>query len=438
MTKPKLLFDAKPLLDCFYGKNIHNGFRSGIFFVAYNVLDLLYKRDCFEISLVYLSKHSKQLSDFKRDAFLGRFNFVDFNHSNNITYLKLLIKNYQNDFKQTKGFAKKINLFFLIARKSIKMIWFKFLNIKTNITLTGKLKEFLLFFEPDSLIPSEINKQKHIKCFHILYDTIPIILNYGDTIKYLKHTEMLNEKNNYFCISQSCKDDYLKYCGDRLDANKMFVTHIATNQNYTTNYDRQELMRILKKYNVEHSLNDEYLFSLCSLELRKNLPFTITCFLKFIKKHNIQNLYFYLGGTAWKNFESIMMKTLEEIEEFKDKIKLLGYVDDCDVNILYSNSLFFTFLSQYEGFGMPPLEAMQAGTPVVVSNNSSLPEVVGDAAILVTYNDEDAIIKAFEDFYFEEDLRKKYIAKGLERAKIFSWEKTVDKMTDVIMAEVLR
>jgi glycosyltransferase involved in cell wall biosynthesis len=85
---------------------------------------------------------------------------------------------------------------------------------------------------------------------------------------------------------------------------------------------------------------------------------------------------------------------------------------------------------------MPPLEAMQAGTPVITSNNSSLPEVVGDAAVSLTYNDESAVIKAFEDFYFNEDLRKDYIARGLERAKMFSWEKCVGKMIHV-MGEIL-
>jgi len=433
MAKPKLLFDAKPIFDFLY-----NGFHTGIFYVAYNVLYLLHKQEHFEISLVYLSKHYKQLSKFKKDAFLGNFNFIDFGHSNNITYLKLLIDSYRNDFKQTKGMAKKINIFLLIVRKSIKRLWFRFLNIKRNIILPKQLKDFSLLFEPDLLIPSEINRQKHIKCFHILYDTIPIALNYGELAKYSKHIEMLNKENNYFCISQSCKDDYLKYCGDKLDANKMFVTYISTSQNYIPNYNKQELGLVLKKYKVEYKSDENYLFSLCSLEPRKNLPFTIKCFFKFIKKHNIQNLYFYLGGGAWKSFESTMAKTLEEVGEFRDKIKLLGYIDDCDVNILYSNSLFFTYLSQYEGFGMPPLEAMQAGTPVVVSNNTSMPEVVGDAAILVTYNDEDAVIKAFEDFYFNEDLRKKYIAKGLERAKMFSWEKIVKKITEVIMAEVLK
>jgi len=76
---------------------------------------------------------------------------------------------------------------------------------------------------------------------------------------------------------------------------------------------------------------------------------------------------------------------------------------------------------------------MQTGTPVITSNNSSLPEVVGDAAIMIDYDSEEQCIKAFEDLYFNEDLRKHYMEKGLERAKLFSWEKTIDKITKVII-----
>ena len=108
----------------------------------------------------------------------------------------------------------------------------------------------------------------------------------------------------------------------------------------------------------------------------------------------------------------------------------LGFIDDEDVNILYSNSLFFTFISLYEGFGMPPLEAMEAGVPVICANNSSLPEVVGDAAIMVNAENEKEIIEAFSKFYFNEELRNEYVEKGLARAKLFSWDKTVKIMTD--------
>jgi glycosyltransferase involved in cell wall biosynthesis len=144
-------------------------------------------------------------------------------------------------------------------------------------------------------------------------------------------------------------------------------------------------------------------------------------------------MYFYIGGAHFQSYIEIFKKEISEFANYQDKIIRLGYVDDDDVNILYSNSLFFTFLSQYEGFGTPPLEAMQAGTPVVCSNSSSLPEVVGDAAITISYNDEAACIKAFEDLYFNEELRKMYINKGIERAKLFTWEKAFNSMSALIL-----
>ena len=100
--------------------------------------------------------------------------------------------------------------------------------------------------------------------------------------------------------------------------------------------------------------------------------------------------------------------------------------------ILYSNAEWFVYTSQYEGFGLPPLEAMQCGCPVITSNCSSLPEVVGDAAIMIDWNSDEQHIEAYEQYYFNENLRKENSLKGLKRAKLFSWEKTASKMIDVI------
>ena len=110
----------------------------------------------------------------------------------------------------------------------------------------------------------------------------------------------------------------------------------------------------------------------------------------------------------------------------------MGYVDDEDVNTLYSNSLFFTYISLYEGFGMPPLEAMSCGTPVLTSNTSSLPEVVGDAAIMIEPTDKKACIDAMKNLYFNENLRNELSKKGLEQAKKFSWEKSTKIIIDSI------
>jgi len=87
---------------------------------------------------------------------------------------------------------------------------------------------------------------------------------------------------------------------------------------------------------------------------------------------------------------------------------------------------------------MPPLEAMQAGTPIITGNNSSLPEVVGDAGILVNCESESETIKAYESLYFNEELRNQYIRKGLEQAKMFSWEKTINIIKNIFYDTISR
>jgi len=420
MNKINIFFDIKFILESYFSKSY---MRSGLFFVCWNVLKNMRKNEALNITLAYPLEIGifNGLRKLKRDEYFSKFNYV----CTGITGVNIN-SNQQNieKHKNSKRYTRMIYNY-------IKLLKFK-INEKLYYNKKA-LKKAHIYLSPCYAIPQNILKQEHIIKFYILYDIIPALFPERFNGHWFFQIPNSIDRNTYsFCISQSCKDDFLKYYSDKFDQNKMFVTYIATNQNYIPNYDKQKLIEILKKYNIEYNINNKYLFSLCSLEPRKNLLFTITCFLKFIKKHNIHDLYFYLGGEFWESFRPVMEKTLEEAGEFKYKIKLLGYVDDSDINLLYSNSLFFTCLSQYEGFGMPPLEAMQAGTPVIASNNSSIPEVVGDAAISLTYNDEEAVIKAFENFYFNESLRKEYIAKGLERAKMFSWEKCVGKMIEII------
>ena len=104
---------------------------------------------------------------------------------------------------------------------------------------------------------------------------------------------------------------------------------------------------------------------------------------------------------------------------------------------LYSGAEFFVYTSQYEGFGLPPLEAMKCGKAVITSNNSSLPEVVGDAGIMIDFDSLEHHIEAFEKLYFDLSLRKTYEQRALERAKEFSWERCVDVMVEK-MSEILR
>jgi glycosyltransferase involved in cell wall biosynthesis len=291
-------------------------------------------------------------------------------------------------------------------------------------------------------IPDEIVKHKNIKKFIVLHDTMPLHFpeyypDYNIPASWFNRMiDNLDKETYCICVSQSTKNDFLYYVSDKLDESKMFVVYNAASHDFKPKYNVKLLIDVLTKYKVAYKNNYEYVFSFCSFEPRKNLIFTLQCFIKFIIKHDIRNLYFILGGPAWEWFNRV----LEEkgvIKNYFDRIIRLGYVDDEDVNILYSHSLFFTYISEYEGFGIPPLEAMQSGTPVITSNNSSLPEVVGDAAIMIDYNSEEQCIKAFEDLYFNKKLREQYIQKGIERGSLFSWNKTSEKIIQIMKKSII-
>ena len=381
VEKLNLLFDASVIVNALSVKNAN---RSGIFWVSYNILKQLNKYPIFKIVLL-LPDNIKFNNSNEFELFLTKFSSID------------------------------------------------------NTELVNSKISTDIYFSPAFAIPDIILHNSKIKSFNILYDCIPSLKNIpfftqlepGHWFYHLINS--LNKNIYYPCISKSTKMDFLKLYLNNFDKDKMFLLPISTSQIFIPNYNKITLNAILKKYRVSLNTDDCYIFSFCSIDPRKNLIFTAKCFIKFLCKYKINNLFFLLGGGYYPEFINEFKKGTSNFENFNDKIIYLGYIDDEDVNILYSNSLFFVYLSQYEGFGMPPLEAMQAGTPVICSNNSSLPEVVGDAAITITYNDEEACIKAFEDYYFNKSTRKKYIKKGIKRAKQFSWEKTGKILHDKIL-----
>jgi len=442
IEKINIIFDAS-ILTYFFVKNHY--MRSGIFFTAFNVLKELEKRQVFNITLLISHDRYMFIKKMKKDPFFSKFTYIKIYDERQLIYRNEYIKLYKNKIR--KNYNLLLKFFYLLKILKYFLYIFSY-NINYNInekfhskTFNNIISDTNVFFSPDSFIYYKIKFFTHIQKYNILYDTMPLLypkyytndFYTNDHITEYANRHSLSKEYYYFCISECTKHDFLKYHSNQIDEKKMIVTHIASSQIFYPDYDKIKLAKTLYKYKVKHNNNDKYIFSLCTLEPRKNLVFTVKCFIKFIKKHNIDNFYFYLGGGQWDFFIHQLEEQINSFDEYRNKIVRLGYIDDEDVNILYSNSLFFTYISQYEGFGIPPLEAMQTGTPVITSNNSSLPEVVGDAAIMIDYDSEEQCIKAFEDLYFNEDLRKHYMEKGLERAKLFSWEKTIDKITKVII-----
>jgi glycosyltransferase involved in cell wall biosynthesis len=207
--------------------------------------------------------------------------------------------------------------------------------------------------------------------------------------------------------------------------NSMVVT-LAANEKF----QKKEDLTLLDHTKIKYSIptDKKYIFSLCNIEPRKNLIRAVRTFVEFINKNKINDLIWVMGGGQWDSFVEELEK--QNIKWDTSLIIKAGYIDDEDLSILYSNAEWFVYTSQYEGFGLPPLEAMQCGCPVITSNNSSLPEVVGDAGLMIDWDSDEQHIEAYEKYYFNKVLRQENSLKGIERAKLFSWEKTVDLMVE--------
>ena len=138
------------------------------------------------------------------------------------------------------------------------------------------------------------------------------------------------------------------------------------------------------------------------------------------------------GAPGWRNKKIMALINIE-----KENIYYLGYVSNQELAFLYNLATLFVFPSLYEGFGLPPLEAVACGCPVVVSNVSALPEICGDAAYYINPYNIDSIAEGIRKLLDDKDLRGELIKKGLERAKTFSWDKSAREHLEVF-EETLR
>lgn len=314
-------------------------------------------------------------------------------------------------------------------KDAIKKCMPEFLNVRFH-NLQGSFKPGTCFLSPVFKAPDAISKNSSVQKYTILYDTIPYLFPeyFGITAKRGEETHWLaqlvkqikNSPNDkYFAISEATKRDFLKLIPS-LRPEQVIVAPLASSDNFYQG-TRKQTVAALKKYNLP--TDKKYVFSLCSLEPRKNLIRAVKTFIEFIKKNKIDDIVFVLGGAHWDAFIGKLESEIKDLGKYKDKIIRAGYIDDEDLAPLYSGAEWFVYTSQYEGFGLPPLEAMQCGCPVITSNNSSLPEVVGNAAQMIDWDSDAQHIAAYKKYYFDEKYRKSMAKEGLKQSQCFSWKK---------------
>lgn len=204
-----------------------------------------------------------------------------------------------------------------------------------------------------------------------------------------------------------------------LSPENVSVIPLAAPAHFRPVKDEGELQRVRQTYGIE----GDYILSVGAIQPRKNLSRLVAAYSRLRRARPEVKLpqLVLVGKCAWLYDETL--RTIKELE-VSNSVILTGYVPEADLPTLYSGALCFVYPSYFEGFGLPPLEAMKCGAPVIVGNKTSLPEVVGDAGLLVDPFEVDEIASAIQQVITNADLRAQLRVKGLERAKLFDWQET--------------
>lgn len=397
----KVILDADVIAD-FYKDN-----RTGIFRVALEILTQLTKKNKIETFYSHLSLFHHETSTKELDEFFDE-NYIKISAANSRSKRNFLPFRKE---KLAKYFYKKAGIY------NFENKHFEALFKNADI--------FHSFYYP---LNNEVKRYTNLKRVVTVHDLIPILFpDLHFTSSLIKNIiESIGKDGFAICVSENTKKDLLAYA-PHINPKNVFVSLLAAStEHFYVCTDDEKFSIIKKKYN----LPDKYFLSVGTLEPRKNVDHVIRTFLKVIKENNINDLGLVLVGAKGWDYDKIFNE-YENAQELKSKIIITGRVPDEDLASLYSHAHSFYYMSLYEGFGLPPLEAMQCGVATVTSNTSSLPEVVGDAAIMLNPKDVESLSTVMLNLYTDDDLRSFYSKKGLQRSKMFSWEKCADQHAEI-------
>jgi len=348
------------------------------------------------------------------------------------------ISRYTGDIIKSLAGVDRDNEYSLFCNAKSRYSWSKYDNVKEEVirfphlgTFTEKLWEEILL--PKALISKKIDlfhstrfvlpKKKPCKFIVTIYDLafkkFPSLIA-KKAFKYFDREikSAVNLADKIIVVSENTRKDLIDLFGARED--KIEVIYGGINENFRPIRREESLKKIRKK----HRLPEKIILFVGSIGPRKNLKRLITAFYELKKNGSVRHKLVLVGekGSLYEDISGMSKKL-----GLGHDVIFTGYIPESELPIIYNIADLLVYPSLYEGFGFPPLEAMACGIPIVASNVSSLPEVVGEAALLVDPFNVEAISGAMVRVLEDNDLRAKMIEKGFERLKKFSWEKTARK-----------
>jgi glycosyltransferase involved in cell wall biosynthesis len=290
-----------------------------------------------------------------------------------------------------------------------------------RIPLALKRERVTLFHAPHYVLPPLIRCRSVVTihdCIHLMF---PQYLPNKVAFWYARSSIRMAARSatRIMTVSESSKRDILRFVD--IPPEKIDVIYNAYDEQFAMEPAEADVVRVRERY----QLNDEFVLYAGNVKPHKNLGRLIEAF-HLVRKRGLDHLKLVMIGDDISKYTALR-RAVHQYQLHK-YVRFLGYMPEETLAVMYRLAGVFVFPSLYEGFGLPPLEAMASGTPVVMSNVSSLPEVAGDAAVLVDPYDPGAIADGIYRVLSDETLRRRLRLKGVARAGQFSWEQSVRRV----------
>lgn len=282
-----------------------------------------------------------------------------------------------------------------------------------------------LFFMPNMNFVSLRNNVPNVITFHDLsYEIYPTFFNIKERLwhKSVNPLRLANRAQKIISVSENTKNDLVNIY--KINPDKIKVVPLGIKNDFFRTLPENELIDIRKKMN----LPEKFILFLASWEDRKNPLSLLEAFASLCRDNNFKDIYLVFVGRDKKSFK--IKKYIKKLQ-IESKTRIIGYVPSHLRPALYQLAKIFVYPSYYEGFGLPPLEAMAGGTPVIASHTSSLPEVLGSSAILIDPYNVNDILSSLKALLTDKKTAENFIKMGKERAKQFNWMSTAQKTLEV-------
>ena len=278
-----------------------------------------------------------------------------------------------------------------------------------------------VFHAPHYVLPPAVRRRSVVTihdCIHLMF---PQYLPNRAAYVYAKAAmwSAARSSNRILTVSEASKRDILHFFN--VPPEKIVVVHNAIDERFRIAPAEEDIARVRERYRLDH----EFVLYAGNIKPHKNLVRVIEAFAT-LRKEGFDELKLLIIGDEISKLPALRRAVHEH--KLHKHVRFLGFLPDETLAVLYRLAAVFVFPSLYEGFGLPPLEALASGTPVVTSNVSSMPEVVGDAAVLVDPYDVNSIVAGLRQILVNPELANDLRAKGIERARAFSWEQSVARI----------